>query len=200
MTHLLLFLIAYLCGSIPTGIWIGKHFHNIDIREYGSGNMGTTNAFRILGKKSGSIVLVIDILKGFLPTLLSLYILPEFPALLIGIFAIIGHTFPIFAQFKGGKAVATTAGILLGVYPLLFILGVLLFLTSLYISRMVSFSSILVAIILTTLSYFIYNDIALTLLLSVLTIFIIYRHRSNIERIKNGTENKVPFGLGAKQK
>lgn len=200
MTHLLLFLIAYLCGSIPTGIWIGKHFHNIDIREYGSGNMGTTNAFRILGKKSGSIVLVIDILKGFLPTLLSLYILPAFPALLIGIFAIIGHTFPIFAQFKGGKAVATTAGILLGVYPLLFILGVLLFLTSLYISRMVSFSSILVAIILTTLSYFIYNDIALTLLLSVLTIFIIYRHRSNIERIKNGTENKVPFGLGAKQK
>lgn len=198
---MLYFLIAlgYCMGSIPSGLWIGQYFHNIDIRQHGSGNTGTTNAYRILGKKSGSVVLVIDILKGTLPTLLAIYLVPEFSPLLVGIASIIGHTFSVFVNFKGGKAVATTAGVLLAIYPILFIIGVALFLSCLYVTRMVSLTSMLVAFILTVLSYFLYSDWVITLILLVLTLFIVYRHRSNIERIKNGTENKVPFGLGYKK-
>lgn len=198
---MLYFLIAlsYSMGSIPSGLWIGKYCHHIDIRQHGSGNTGTTNAYRILGKKSGTVVLMIDILKGTIPTLLALYLVPEYSPLLVGIAAILGHTFSIFVNFKGGKAVATTAGVLLSVYPVLFIIGVVLFLAVLYITRMVSLTSMLVAIVLTIVSYAFYSDWVITLILFALTVFIVYRHRSNIERIKNGTENKVPFGLGYKK-
>ncbi|MBS4761980.1 glycerol-3-phosphate 1-O-acyltransferase PlsY [Carnobacteriaceae bacterium zg-ZUI252] len=199
MTLFLLIAFGYLMGSIPTGIWVGKHFHNIDIREHGSGNSGSTNAFRVLGKLSGSVVLMIDILKGYFPTVLALVLLPNVSPLIIGVASIIGHTFPIFAQFKGGKAVATTAGVLLAIYPLLFIIGVTLFLILLFFTRIVSLSSMVTAIILTILSYLLYNNLLLTCILSVLAIFIIYRHRTNIIRIKNGTENKVPFGWGYKR-
>lgn len=198
---MLYFLIAlsYSMGSIPSGLWIGKYCHHIDIRQHGSGNTGTTNAYRILGKKSGTVVLMIDILKGTIPTLLALYLVPEYSPLLVGIAAILGHTFSVFVNFKGGKAVATTAGVLLSVYPVLFIIGVVLFLAGLYITRMVSLTSMLVAIVLTIVSYALYSDWIITLILFALTVFIVYRHRSNIERIKNGTENKVPFGLGYKK-
>lgn len=198
---MLYFLIAlsYSMGSIPSGLWIGKYCHHIDIRQHGSGNTGTTNAYRILGKKSGTVVLMIDILKGTIPTLLALYLVPEYSPLLVGIAAILGHTFSVFVNFKGGKAVATTAGVLLSVYPVLFIIGVVLFLAGLYITRMVSLTSMLVAIVLTIVSYALYSDWVITLILFALTVFIVYRHRSNIERIKNGTENKVPFGLGYKK-
>lgn len=198
---MLYFLIAlsYCMGSIPSGLWIGEYFHNIDIRQYGSGNTGTTNAYRILGKKSGSVVLIIDILKGTIPTLLALYLVPEHSPLLVGVAAIVGHTFSIFVNFKGGKAVATTAGVLLAVYPMLFIIGIVLFLACLYVTRMVSLTSMLVAFVVTVLSYVLYSDWIITLSLLALTLFIVYRHRSNIERIKNGTENKVPFGLGYKK-
>lgn len=196
---LVLILVGYLLGSIPAGLWIGKYIHNIDIRQYGSGNTGSTNAFRVLGKKSGSVVLIFDILKGTIPTLLAIYLVPEYSPLLVGVAAIIGHTFSIFVNFKGGKAVATTAGVLLAVYPMLFAIGVVLFLTCLYVTRMVSLTSMLVAFVLTVLSYVLYSDWIITLILLALTLFIVYRHRSNIERIKNGTENKVPFGLGYKK-
>lgn len=198
---MLYFLIAlsYGMGSIPSGLWIGKYCHHIDIRQHGSGNTGTTNAYRILGKKSGTVVLMIDILKGTIPTLLALYLVPEYSPLLVGIAAILGHTFSVFVNFKGGKAVATTAGVLLSVYPVLFIIGVVLFLIGLYITRMVSLTSMLVAVVLTIVSYAFYSDWVITLILFALTVFIVYRHRSNIERIKNGTENKVPFGLGYKK-
>lgn len=190
---------SYLLGSIPTGLWVGQHFFNMDIRQHGSGNTGSTNAFRTLGKKAGSIVLIIDILKGTLPTLLAvLYLKEHIHPLIIGIFAILGHTFSVFINFKGGKAVATTAGVLLGAYPLFILPGIVCFLVLLYISRMVSFSSVVTAIVLALYSITL-NDVLLIVFSFVLASFIIYRHRTNIVRIKNGTESKVPFGLGYKK-
>ena len=113
-------IVAYLLGSIPSGLWVGQYFFKKDIRQYGSGNLGSTNAFRVLGKKAGSLVLFCDIFKGFLAMILALTIFkqPDISPLWIASFAVIGHTFPIFASFKGGKAVATFAGMILAYQPL----------------------------------------------------------------------------------
>ncbi|MDB6352202.1 glycerol-3-phosphate 1-O-acyltransferase PlsY [Trichococcus sp. K1Tr] len=189
--------LAYLLGSIPSGIWIGKYFYQTDIRKYGSGNSGTTNTFRVLGKKAGSIVLIMDMLKGSAATLLPIWLGVEIHPLLAGVVAALGHTYPLFAGFKGGKAVATSAGIMLAYNPLFFGEAIIAFVIYLYFSRMVSLSSILVSFTAVALSFF-FNDWPLTLVTILLTIFIIYRHRSNIYRIRNGTESKVPFGYKSK--
>ena len=117
-------LLAYLVGSIPSGLWIGKLFYGIDIREHGSGNLGGTNTFRTLGKKAGLIVTIMDVLKGTLATLLPVLfgIDAELHPLITGTVAVVGHMFPVFAGFRGGKAVATSGGILLGYAPILFII------------------------------------------------------------------------------
>ena len=189
--------LAYLLGSIPSGIWIGKYFYQTDIRKYGSGNSGTTNTFRVLGKKAGIIVLIMDMLKGSAATLLPIWLGVEIHPLLAGVVAALGHTYPLFAGFKGGKAVATSAGIMLAYNPLFFGEAIIAFVIYLYFSRMVSLSSILVSFTVVALSFF-FNDWPLTLVTILLTIFIIYRHRSNIYRIRNGTESKVPFGYKSK--
>ena len=196
MTEIVIVL-AYLLGSIPTGIWIGKYFYQTDIRKYGSGNSGTTNTFRVLGKKAGIIVLLMDMLKGSAATLLPIWLGVEIHPLLAGVVAALGHTYPLFAGFKGGKAVATSAGIMLAYNPLFFGEAIIAFVIYLYFSRMVSLSSILVSFTAVVLSFF-FNDWPLTLVTILLTIFIIYRHRSNIYRIRNGTESKVPFGYKSK--
>ncbi|NEW62556.1 glycerol-3-phosphate 1-O-acyltransferase PlsY [Granulicatella sp. zg-ZJ] len=193
-------LLAYLLGSIPSGIWIGKYFYQIDIREHGSGNSGSTNTFRVLGKKAGIIVLLIDILKGTIPTLLAnFFIKTDINPLIIGLFAILGHTFSLFTNFRGGKAVATSAGVILAIYPFFLLSGILLFLILLYFSRMVSLSSMLTAFLLSLASLFL-QDTIFTIFCFSLTVFIIYRHRSNIERIRQKTESKVPFGYKHKKK
>lgn len=121
MKILVMILIAYLLGSIPTGLWIGKFFYHTNLREHGSGNTGTTNTFRVLGVKAGIVTFVIDMLKGTLAALLPLIFgVSGVSPVLIGLFAIIGHTFPLFAQFKGGKAVATSAGVLLDMHRYFF--------------------------------------------------------------------------------
>lgn len=195
LPFILLIVLAYLIGSIPSGLWIGKLFFQKDIREHGSGNLGATNAFRVLGLLPGSIVTAIDILKGTLATLLSLVFhlhVDHHLYLLTGIFAIIGHSFPIFAGFKGGKAVATSAGIILGYAPLLFIAVIIVFLITLKISKYVSLSSMITAVIALLLSVFA-KDWVLSLLIACIAIFVIYRHRTNIARIKNGTEPKITW-------
>lgn len=199
MINGLLILCAYLIGSIPSGLWIGKIFHKIDIREHGSGNLGATNTFRILGKKAGLIVTVMDVLKGTAAVLLSL--LPAFSEtsihpLVLGIVAVVGHMFPVFAGFRGGKAVATSAGVVLGYsWPLFIVLFFTFFLT-LKLTKIVSLTSIIavsVALVYSIIYYFITGDFALFILVAVLFSFIIYRHRANITRIKNGTEPKVKW-------
>ncbi|HHW38000.1 MAG TPA: glycerol-3-phosphate 1-O-acyltransferase PlsY [Bacillales bacterium] len=190
----LLVILAYLLGSIPFALIVGKIGYGIDIREHGSGNLGGTNTFRVLGKKAGLIVTSADILKGTLAASLPIIfglgdvLLP----LLIGIAAVIGHTYPIFAKFKGGKAVATSAGVLLAYSPLLFIILILSFFVSLFISKYVSLSSMIAGIIGIIYSLFT-GDLPLIIVISLLTSFVIYRHRSNISRIINGTEPKVTW-------
>lgn len=187
-------LVAYLLGSIPSGLWIGQTFFQKDIREFGSGNLGSTNAFRVLGAKAGSIVLFCDVFKGFLATILAMTVFqqPSISPLWIASFAVIGHTFPLFASFKGGKAVATFAGMILAYQPLLLLYGLIIFLVLLAITRMVSLTA-MVTITLGVLLSLLFNDWVLTAFALGIDIFIIYRHRSNIQRILNGTENKVPM-------
>lgn len=206
----LLLFIAYLIGSIPSGLWIGQAFFNINIREHGSGNTGTTNTFRILGPKAGMGVFAIDFLKGTLATLLPvLFHISDLSPILFGFMAILGHTFPIFAQFKGGKAVATSAGMLLGIAPLFCLYLFISFSLSLYLTSMVSFSSVLAAVlaIVGVLLFpsigFLFTgyDWLFTVIILFLGSFVIIRHKDNIERILQKEENLVPFGLNlTKQK
>ena len=182
---------AYLLGSIPSGLWIGRKFFQIDIRQHGSGNLGATNSFRILGKKAGTIVLLMDLLKGSISVLLLKQMdLHGISPLIIALFAVMGHTYPLFANFKGGKAVATFAGVILAYQPILFLIGLGIFILTLAISKMVSFTSMLTISIGVLLSLY-FQDMVLTTIALLADIFIIYRHRTNIQRILNGTEAKV---------
>ena len=182
---------AYLLESIPSGLWIGRKFFQIDIRQHGSGNLGATNSFRILGKKAGTIVLLMDLLKGSISVLLLKQMdLHGISPLIIALFAVVGHTYPLFANFKGGKAVATFAGVILAYQPVLFLIGLGIFILTLAISKMVSFTSMLTISIGVLLSLY-FQDIVLTIIALLADIFIIYRHRTNIQRILNGTESKV---------
>ena len=187
-------LVAYLLGSIPSGLWIGQYFFQKDIRQFGSGNLGSTNAFRVLGTKAGSIVLFCDVFKGFLAMILAMTVFKQesLSPLWIASFAVLGHTFPLFASFKGGKAVATFAGMILSYQPLLLLYGLIIFLVLLAITRMVSLTA-MVTITAGVLLSLLFNDWTLTAFALAIDIFIIYRHRSNIQRILNGTENKVPM-------
>lgn len=204
MKIVILILIAYLLGSIPSGLWIGQYFYKINLREHGSGNTGTTNTFRIIGPKAGIITFLLDFLKGLFATLLPILLgVSTVSPLVIGFFAIIGHTFPIFAHFKGGKAVATTAGVLIAFAPfyLLFLLG--LFIIILYLFSMISFASVCVAVIaLISLAIFpachflIQSyDLLFTVMITLMATMIIFRHKDNINRISNQNENLVPWGL-----
>ncbi|MGY3725596.1 glycerol-3-phosphate 1-O-acyltransferase PlsY [Granulicatella balaenopterae] len=187
-------MIAYILGSIPSGVWVGKYFYKKDIREYGSGNMGTTNTFRVLGKKAGILVLCMDILKGYIPMIVAQHVLHVTPSLVLytGLFAILGHVYPVFANFRGGKAVATITGVMLAYQPALTLCCMLAFLITLLLSRMVSLSSIISVLVGVAIS-FTTNDLTLKIVALIAASFIIIRHRTNIKRIMDGTENKVRF-------
>lgn len=171
---------------------MGKLAKGIDIREHGSGNLGATNAFRTLGVKAGSVVIAGDILKGTLATALPFLMHVDIHPLLAGVFAVLYHVFPIFAKFKGGKAVATSGGVLLFYAPLLFITMVAVFFIFLYLTKFVSLSSMLTGIYTVIYSFFV-HDTYLLIVVTLLTIFVIYRHRANIKRIINKTEPKVKW-------
>lgn len=196
MDILLPVILAYLLGSIPSALWVGKIFYKTDIRTKGSGNLGATNTFRTLGIKAGIAVTVLDILKGTAATMIPLYMETNVHPLVFGVIAVIGHMFPIFAKFKGGKAVATSGGILLGYQWPLFIVAVVVLLIALKITKMVSLSSIIlaiVAVIYTLIYAFNTGDYPFLIVIIILASFIIYRHRANIARIKAGTEPKVKW-------
>lgn len=192
MEYIIFAIIAYLFGSIPSALIVGKVGYKLDIREHGSGNLGATNTFRVLGMKAGIIVTLADILKGTIPTMLPLYFGADVYPIAIGIFAVLGHTYPLFAKFKGGKAVATSSGIILGVNPLLFAMVIVTFLLTLYISKYVSLSSMITGIVGIIISI-IFRDIGLIIVMSALTAFIFYRHTENIKRIINKTEPKIKW-------
>lgn len=196
MQIILMIVIAYLLGSIPSGVWIGQIFFHQDIRLAGSGNIGTTNTFRVLGTKAGIVVLAMDILKGTLAASQPyLFGVNGVNPLIIGLFASLGHTFSIFDHFHGGKAVATSAGILLAYNPILFLIASSIFVASLLLSSMASVASIL-GITLTTIIALLLHDWILSIIAGLLSVIVIWRHLGNIKRIFNGTESMVSFGLG----
>ncbi|ATX84086.1 glycerol-3-phosphate acyltransferase [Bacillus velezensis] len=187
----LLIILAYVIGSIPSGLIVGKLAKGIDIREHGSGNLGATNAFRTLGVKAGSVVIAADILKGTLAAALPYLLHVPIHPLLAGV-AVIGHVFPVFAKFKGGKAVATSGGVLLFYAPLLFVTMVAVFFVFLFLTKFVSLSSMLTGIYTIIYCLFV-KDPYLLVVVTLLTAFVIYRHRANIKRIINKTEPKIKW-------
>ena len=204
MITIVLLILAYLLGSIPSGLWIGQAFFNINLREHGSGNTGTTNTFRILGKKAGIATFVIDFFKGTLATLLPLiFHVQGVSPIVFGLLAVIGHTFPVFAGFKGGKAVATSAGVIFGFAPLFCLYLAVVFFGTLYLGSMISLSSVTAAlaavlgVILFPLIGFLLPsyDLLFVVIILALASLIIIRHKDNINRIQNKTENLVPWGL-----
>lgn len=195
-----LFVTAYLLGSIPTAVWWGRKFYGIDVREFGSGNSGATNTFRVLGKKAGIPVLAIDIIKGILAVLL-VYLSPfaydssEFVNLELGlgIAALVGHVFPIYAGFRGGKGVATMLGIVICITPLTSLLVLLVFLTVLIISKYVSLSSMSAGISFPVFLNIVLKNENQTLLIFSLfvAVLLLITHKKNIARLLKRQETKV---------
>lgn len=192
-------IIAYLLGSIPSGVWIGQAFFNKDIRKYGSGNTGATNTFRILGPKAGTIALIADVLKGFVATFIPIYLETDIHPVFIGIFAIIGHIYPIYIKFKGGKAVATTAGVFLAIQPVYVLIFIGVFLMILLTTSTVSIAS-MGTMVLAAIFSFLIKDPIMAITIWILALLIIYLHRENVARIKNGVESRVLFGLRSTKK
>ncbi len=197
-------LAAYLFGSIPAAVWIGQAFYGIDVREYGSGNAGATNTFRVLGKKAGIAVMLIDIFKGWTATNLA-YLIglsvtgPQHSVqfvnyqLALGITAVMGHLFPIFAGFRGGKGIATLFGMILAVHPQAALLCVLVFLVVLLITKYVSLSSIMAGFSFPLSIIFVFQSPIRSIVLYGMTIciLILVTHQKNIERLLKGKESKV---------
>jgi glycerol-3-phosphate acyltransferase PlsY len=200
METLILIIIAYLLGSIPTSVWIGKYFYGIDIREHGSGNAGATNTFRVLGKKPGIIVLIIDILKGSAAVSLAYWfedVLPanEFIDIEIGlaIACVFGHIFPVFAGFRGGKGVATLLGSTIIITPISCALALVVFLIVLFSTRYVSLSSMSAGVSYPFILHFILHNQhpSLTIYSILIALLLIITHRKNIRRLLTHTESKI---------
>lgn len=195
MELVILCIVSYFIGSLPFGYWIGKVFYGRDIRTEGSGNIGTTNTLRVLGPVAGIAVLLLDLFKGTLagalPALVGLHHINPF---ITGFFAIIGHTFSIWLKLKGGKAVATSAGVLIAYNPFFFAVAVITLVVMLLLFSMMSLGSIMGFIMVTTAAA-ICHDWILTAIAGALTIFVVYRHRGNIKRIVQGKESLMHFGL-----
>ncbi len=200
-TDFLAALPAYFLGSIPTAVWVGKVRYGIDVREHGSKNAGATNTFRVLGKKAGRVVLSIDVLKGMIAALLPYFILPySFTApelthvqLLAAFLAVFGHVFPIFAGFKGGKGVATSLGVVIGLQPIAAGICLVIFLAVFILSNYVSLGSMTAAVAFALLLWFAFPvyTVALPVFGSLLSLVVIIAHRKNIVRIVDGTESKM---------
>ena len=203
-------LMSYILGSIPFALVIGKVFFKKDIRQYGSGNLGGSNTGRVLGKKIGLLVMILDLLKAVIAITLTKIIISQTNPNLVNLsiylssaFVLLGHCYTCFANFKGGKAVASTFGILLITNIYIFLICITLYVIFLKICKLVSLSSIIIffiAAILTLIPFFrespllnINFDLYYSLTLFLIACFVVYRHRSNITRLKAGTENKITW-------
>lgn len=201
VVNIVITIVAYLMGSIPTSVWISRTFFNIDIREHGSGNAGATNTFRVLGVKAGIIVFVVDILKGFLAVNLihfTKYYIPHSGdyiniQLLLGIAAMIGHIFPVYVGFKGGKGVATLFGVIcaISLYPTLIMAGV--FFTTLILTRYVSLASMISGFSFPVLIIVVFKETTPTLVIFslIMAILMLFTHQKNIERLLAKEEKKA---------
>ncbi len=201
MLTMFLTLLAYILGSIPNALWIGKIFKKIDVREHGSKNTGSTNAARVLGVKLGILTLILDVLKGAIPTYLGVVFgantlstmtgIDKLDLIVIGLAAILGHTFSIFMHFTGGKAVATTLGVFLVLVPYATLILLVVFVVVFSLTKYVSLASVISAIMLPIAVYVTTKHIPLTILGIIIGLLVIVRHKSNIIRLMNGTESKL---------
>jgi len=193
--YTIIIIVSYLIGSFPSAYLMGRLIKNIDIRNFGSGNVGATNAFRVLGKKYGIITLLIDLLKGFIPVFVIKFIVSEnflTYQIVSGFCLILGHIFTVFLKFKGGKGVATSAGFLIAVSPVPMFFTILVFLITLAATRYVSLGSIIAALTYPIFTYIWNQPLQLKILSVILALIIVVKHKSNIIRIINGVENKIP--------
>jgi len=223
LSFIVIIVLSYLIGSIPSSVWIGKLTKGVDIRDHGSGNAGATNTFRVLGWKAGSVVALVDLGKGFVA---AFYIsqlgfaLGEMPEVLFGVWeidasvrvvaglsAVLGHMYPLYAGFKGGKGVITAAGMLYGIEPISISLAIIIFLIVLFSSRYVSLPSIVASIsypiFLISLRYaFGYTEIdgSLMVISTVIALTIVVKHHGNIKRLIEGNENRIKSFAPAKGK
>ena len=203
MIELLFVLLAYFIGSVPTAVWISRSQFNIDIRDYGSGNAGATNTFRVLGARWGTTVMLIDMLKGLLAVKLALlipyYVQNDFARtnfqIGLGLAAVLGHIFPIWAEFRGGKGVATLFGLVLGISPWSALGCVGIFLLVLFITRFVSLSSILASLAFPIFILIIFNvdNEAYRIFAIAVALLVILTHQKNINRLLRGSESKAPI-------
>lgn len=198
--NILFLLGAYLLGSIPTAVWIGKYFYNIDVREYGSGNAGATNVFRVLGKKAGIPVLLIDVLKGFVAV--SLANSSDYTVgsnqfinlqLVLGIASLVGHIFPIFASFRGGKGIATLLGIILAILPFAAFISIGIFIVVLLVSSYVSLGSMTAAVAFPIIVILGFKTTTPSLIIFsiLIAIMVLITHQKNIERLLRREESKA---------
>ena len=203
MNEVLLIVLAYLIGSIPTAVWISKYFFGIDIREWGSGNSGATNTYRVLGAKWGTIVMAVDMIKAIIAVKLALLLPYSFESdiymvnmqLGLGLAAVLGHIFPIWADFRGGKGVATLFGMVLGIQPNVALCCVGVFILVLYLTRWVSLSSILASIAFPVFILVIFNEPEKLYRVFAITVamLVLLTHQKNIGRLIKGSESKVPI-------
>lgn len=212
MVEILLLIGAYLIGSVPTAVWVSKGVFGMDIREYGSGNAGATNTFRVLGPKAGTFVMVVDMLKGVLAVRLA-YLAPYYQdhtnltqlvnlQIGLGLAAVVGHIFPIWANFKGGKGIATLFGLVLAIQPLVALCCVGVFLMILFLTRYVSLSSIIASIAFPILILYIFNEpeIFYRIFAIAVALMVVLTHQKNITRLLKGVESKVPLFKNKKDK
>ena len=203
MNEIILIILAYLIGSIPTAVWVSRYFFDIDIREYGSGNSGATNTYRVLGPKWGTVVMIIDMAKAIVAVKLAFLLPYSFESdiymvnmqLGLGLAAVLGHIFPIWAEFRGGKGVATLFGMVLGIQPNVALCCVGIFILVLYLTRWVSLSSILASIAFPVFILVIFNEPEKLYRVFAITVamLVLLTHQKNIGRLLKGSENKVPI-------
>lgn len=186
-----LIIAAYLIGSIPMGLIFGKLIWKKDLRRFGSHNIGATNAWRILGRKAGLLIFILDFIKGQLGVLLGAYLFASPGAMVVGgLFAVLGHMFPIFIGFKGGKGVATGLGVISALMPKVTLIVVVVWVVLTLITRYVSVASIVAAVLTPILAAAFKEPIIYFLFALVIAVFIVFRHKENIQRLKAGRENK----------
>jgi len=195
-----LLVLAYLVGSIPFGVIVGKVFYGVDVRQHGSGNVGTTNVFRVLGKKAGVVVMIADILKGFIPALIAVQLFDPWPAIFIAAAPEVGHMYSIFLRGSGGKGVATGAGIVLALVPVIFLICLLVWIAVILTTRYVSLASLVAAALVPLLTLLLSEPVPYKIAGLLVTIIIFWAHRGNIGRLLKGTEHRATLPWDSTEK
>jgi glycerol-3-phosphate acyltransferase PlsY len=191
-----LFVLAYLFGSIPFGLLVGRLFFGIDIREHGSGNVGTTNVFRVLGKRAGIAVFAFDLLKGFVPALVASLLFEPWPTIFVAAAPVVGHMYSPFLKGRGGKGVATGAGVVLALAPVVFLTILAAWVVLVLVTRYVSLASIVAAVSLPVLVILGDDPVPYQIAAVLVAAIVVFAHRGNIERLLHGTEPRVRLPWG----